>query len=130
MKKKILLMISMCLIVLGLTACGEADPTTVDYNGHSYDELKQTCEGTVESLKEMPDEQKQVYLAMEDMTDVQKKAYILSLAPTATEKDIIETTPFTASPNNKRMILFPKKGFHAKWSIYSFAHLLNLVNLQ
>ena len=90
MKKKILLMISMCLIVLGLTACGEADPTTVDYNGHSYDELKQTCEGTVESLKEMPDEQKQVYLAMEDMTDVQKKAYILSLAPTATEKDIEE----------------------------------------
>lgn len=90
MKKKILLMISMCLIVLGLTACGKADPTTVDYNGHSYDELKQTCEGTVTSLREMPDEQKQVYLAMADMTDTEKNAYILSLAPTATEKDIEE----------------------------------------
>ncbi len=90
MKKKILLMISMCLIVLGLTACGKADPTTVDYNGHSYDELKQTCEGTVTSLREMPDEQKQVYLAMAEMNDAQKNAYILSLAPTATEKDIEE----------------------------------------
>ena len=89
MKKKILLMISMCLIVLGLTACGKADPTTVD-NGHSYDELKQTCEGTVTSLREMPDEQKQVYLAMAEMNDAQKNAYILSLAPTATEKDIEE----------------------------------------
>lgn len=90
MKKKILLMISMCLIVLGLTACGEADPTTVDYNGHSYDELKETCEGTVNSLKDMPDEQKQIFLAMEDMTDVQKKTYILSLMPTATGDDIEE----------------------------------------
>ncbi len=90
MKKKILLIISMCLIVLGLTACGKADPTTVDYNGHSYDELKQTCEGTVTSLREMTDEQKQVYLAMAEMTDAQKNSYILSLAPTATEKDIEE----------------------------------------
>ena len=39
MQKKILLILSMCLIVLGLTACGE-DPTKVDYNGWTYDQLK------------------------------------------------------------------------------------------
>lgn len=90
MKKKILLMISMCLIVLGLAACGEADPTTVDYNGHTYEELKSTCEGTVTSLMEMPDEQKKLYTDMADMTDNERKSYILSLAPEATDADIEE----------------------------------------
>lgn len=52
MKKKILLMISMCLIVLGLTACGEADPTKVDYNGITYDQLKGACENAVSTLQD------------------------------------------------------------------------------
>lgn len=90
MKKKILLMISMCLIVLGLAACGEADPTTVDYNGHTYEELKNVCEQTVMTLKDMSDEQKQVYYVMADLPDNQKSSYITSIAPSATEKDIEE----------------------------------------
>lgn len=90
MKKKILLMISMCLIVLGLAACGEADPTTVDYNGYTYEQLKSTCEGTVTSLREMTDEQKQAYVIMKDMSDTEKTNYITSVAPTASEKDIEE----------------------------------------
>ena len=67
MKKKILLIISLCLIALGLAACGETDPTTMSYNGYSYDQLKSTCEGTVTSLLEMPDEQKEPYVVMKDM---------------------------------------------------------------
>ena len=90
MKKKILLMISMCLIVLGLAACGEADPTTVDYNGYTYEQLKSTCEGTVTSLMDMTDEQKQAYVIMKDMSDTEKTNYITSVAPTASEKDIEE----------------------------------------
>ena len=39
MKKKILLILSMCLIMLGLAGCGE-DPTKVDYNGYTYEQLK------------------------------------------------------------------------------------------
>ncbi|MEY8515566.1 OadG family transporter subunit [Lachnospiraceae bacterium 29-84] len=89
MKKKILLMISMCLIVLGMAACG-ADPTTVDYNGYTYEQLKSTCEGTVTSLKDMTDEQKQAYLMMKDMSDVERKNYITSVAPGASEADITE----------------------------------------
>lgn len=88
MKKKILLMISMCFIMLGMTACGEADPTTVDYNGYTYDQLKSTCENTATTLKDMPDEQKAVYLEMADMSDSEKTSYITSLLPSATEKDI------------------------------------------
>lgn len=88
MKKKILLIISMCLIALGLAACGETDPTTMSYNGYSYDQLKSTCEGTVTSLLEMVDEQKEPYTVMKDMSDVERNNYIKSVAPSATEDDI------------------------------------------
>ncbi len=88
MKKKILLIISMCLIALGLAACGETDPTTMSYNGYSYDQLKSTCEGTVTSLLEMTDEQKEPYTVMKDMSDVERNNYIKSVAPTASEEDI------------------------------------------
>lgn len=88
MKKKILLIISLCLIALGLAACGETDPTTMSYNGYSYDQLKSTCEGTVTSLLEMTDEQKQPYVVMKDMSDVERNNYIKSVAPSASEQDI------------------------------------------
>ena len=88
MKKKILMIISMCLIALGLAACGETDPTTMSYNGYSYDQLKSTCEGTVTSLLEMTDEQKEPYTVMKDMSDVERNNYIKSVAPTASEEDI------------------------------------------
>lgn len=39
MKKKIALFLSVLSVVLMLGACG-TDPTTVDYNGYTYDELK------------------------------------------------------------------------------------------
>ncbi len=68
MKKKILLMISMCLIVLGLTACGEADPTKVDYNGITYDQLKGACENAVSTLQNLSESEKAAYLASGDET--------------------------------------------------------------
>jgi sodium pump decarboxylase gamma subunit len=89
MKKKILLMISMCLIVLGLTACG-ADPTTVDYNGYSYDQLKSTCENTVMALKDMSDQEKQIYLMLVGMSEVERKNYLATAAAGATESQIEE----------------------------------------
>ena len=39
MKKKIALFLSVLSVVMMLGACGAADPTTVDYNGVTYDEL-------------------------------------------------------------------------------------------
>ncbi len=39
MKKKIALLLSVLSVVMMLGACGTTDPTTVDYNGVSYDEL-------------------------------------------------------------------------------------------
>lgn len=44
MKKKIFLIATLCLCMLGLAACSKTDPTTVDYNGHSYSELQMTCQ--------------------------------------------------------------------------------------
>lgn len=65
MKKKILLILSMCLIVLGLTACGE-DPTKVDYNGLTYDQLKSACENTISTLQAMSESEKAAYMASGD----------------------------------------------------------------
>lgn len=39
MKKKLALLLSVLSVVLMLGACGAADPTTVDYNGVTYDQL-------------------------------------------------------------------------------------------
>ena len=39
MKKKIALFLSVLSVVMMLGACGAADPTTVDYNGVTYDQL-------------------------------------------------------------------------------------------
>ncbi len=65
MKKKILLILSMCLIMLGLAGCGE-DPTKVDYNGYTYEQLKGACENTVTVLQEMSESEKASYLASGD----------------------------------------------------------------
>ena len=64
MKKKLFLIVSMCLVMMfGLSACGETDPTTVDYNGHSYEELKSMAQGTIDTLMNLTDEDKAAYLA-------------------------------------------------------------------
>lgn len=68
MKKKIFLIAVLCLCMLGLAACSKTDPTTVDYNGYSYDDLKTNCQGTVQTLASMTDEDKQYYL--ENSTEV------------------------------------------------------------
>ena len=52
MKKKIMLILT-CVLMLLLAACGSVDPKTVDYNGHSYDELKSVCEAYVQTLESL-----------------------------------------------------------------------------
>lgn len=61
MKKKIFLIAVLCLCMLGLTACSKTDPTTVDYNGYSYEDLQTSCVGTVQTLVSMTDEDKAYY---------------------------------------------------------------------
>lgn len=62
MKKKIFLIAVLCLCMLGLTACSKTDPTEVDYNGHSYEELKSQAESDVSTLVALSDEEKAYYL--------------------------------------------------------------------
>ncbi len=55
MKKKLFLIVCLCMLMLSLAACGE-DPTKVDYNGVTYDELKTTSTNLASSLPEISDE--------------------------------------------------------------------------
>lgn len=59
-------MVSVCLMILGLTACGKTDPESVDYNGYTYDQLKSVTQNTVATLVNMTDEQKAAYETSED----------------------------------------------------------------
>lgn len=56
----------MCLIVLGLAACGKEDPAKADYNGYTYDQLKQELQNTATILTAMTEEEAQQYLASGD----------------------------------------------------------------
>lgn len=56
----------MCLLILGLTACGQTDPKSVDYNGYTYDQLKSVAQNTVSTLLDMSDEQAETYKSSED----------------------------------------------------------------
>lgn len=56
MKKKLALALSLLLAILMLAACGKTDPTAVDYNGHTYDELEQelfTNASTIAALSQV-----------------------------------------------------------------------------
>lgn len=72
MKKKIFLIAAMCIMIFCLAACSKTDPTTVDYNGHSYEELQSTCQGTVQTLDYLTNaqEEKDYYLQSGDETVV------------------------------------------------------------
>ena len=61
MKKKLVLIAAMCFMLFGLAACSQTDLTTVDYNGVSYEELKANCQGTVQTLAYMSEEDKAYY---------------------------------------------------------------------
>lgn len=69
MKKKLFLIVSLCMLVLGLTACGE-DPKTVDYNGVSYDQLQSASQNLVSTLVALSDEDVDNYIeqSMDDIT--------------------------------------------------------------
>ncbi len=61
MKKKLTLLIAVCLLIFGLAACGE-DPRMVDYNGYTYDELQEACQSTVRTLESLSMAELQSYL--------------------------------------------------------------------
>lgn len=55
MKKKLSLMLCLCMMALSLTACG-TDPTTVDYYGTSYSDLQDYAQGMASTLVSLTDE--------------------------------------------------------------------------
>ena len=52
MKKRIAFALCMILMVLMLGACG-TDPTTVDYNGHSYEDLQSESDNNVTMVQQL-----------------------------------------------------------------------------
>ncbi len=56
MKKKLCLVICLCMLLLGVCGCGE-DPKKADYNGMTYDELETSAKSLASNLTESEDAQ-------------------------------------------------------------------------
>ena len=128
MKKKILLIISMCLIVLGLAACGEADPTTVDYNGLTYDQLKGACENTVNILQNMSESEKAAYLASGEET----LEHLVSRWEEAMEDvgEFVELGEFTITKSGKTLTCEPEIIYKNRPVILTYVYKYHNMELE
>lgn len=71
MKKKVFLITSLCMLLfLGLGACGKTDPTTANYNGYTYEQLRNMAQGTIEALMRLSPEDRESYLAYGDESTI------------------------------------------------------------
>lgn len=57
MKKKLSLMLCLCIMALTLAACGSADPQDVDYGGMSYSDLQSSAQNLVTSIAASSEEE-------------------------------------------------------------------------
>ena len=79
MKKKIALLLSVLSVVLMLGACGAADPTTVDYNGVSYDQLYEDALSLGTVLKDASVEEIEEELAYLQQNGTEEYAIFIEL---------------------------------------------------
>ena len=89
MKKRIALALSMILMVLLLGACG-TDPTTVDYNGHSYEDLQSESSSNVARVQAIVSflEQNQYTADMVDQETID--AFVLNMPLRALENHLFK----------------------------------------
>jgi sodium pump decarboxylase gamma subunit len=67
MKKKLSLILCLVVMALGLAACG-TDPTTVDYYGKSYDELRSNSENNIAVLAVLSEDELARYASYTGLT--------------------------------------------------------------
>jgi sodium pump decarboxylase gamma subunit len=68
MKKKLLLIVSLCLIAAGVFGCG-SDNANVTYNGYTADELAASNTGILDELVSMTEDDLEMYLSYADQMD-------------------------------------------------------------
>ena len=50
MKKKLWMLVCVCLLAFSVTACGKTDQTSITFNGGTYDQWKDTVQQTVQQI--------------------------------------------------------------------------------
>ena len=71
MKKRIAMALSMLIVMLMLGACG-TDPTTVDYNGYSYDDLENDIYTDLSAVSQLASFYEENSFTKEELQKVQK----------------------------------------------------------
>ena len=141
MKKRIALALGMIMMILMLGACG-TDPTTVDYNGKSYDDLQADMDNSVSMIQGLTDLFTQNNLNPEELPDGLADQLIQAygvteeqIAASAKWQDIldefgelksVEDTTFTVTKSGKTLttdetLKFEKKdvNFEVVYDYYS-----------
>lgn len=77
MRKKLLLLVCLCVSMLTFSACGSEDPTTKDYNGYTYDQLKSTAQSTLSSLMELSNDDIEQYIEYYESNDQEETAKLI-----------------------------------------------------
>lgn len=107
MKKKLWMLVCVCLLAFSVTACGKTDQTSMTFNGGTYDQWKDTVQQTVQQMASVSDES--IDSALSSMTEksdpVNYKFYSSWKEAVADEGNFQGFGDFTMTESNKTMVM-------------------------
>ena len=107
MKKKLWMLVCVCLLAFSVTACGKTDQTSITFNGGTYDQWKDTVQQTVQQITTVSeaDIDKALSSVSEKSDAVNYNFYSSWKEAVADEGDFQGFGDFTMTESNKTMVM-------------------------
>ena len=107
MKKKLWMLVCICLLAFSVTACGKTDQTSMTFNGGTYDQWKDTVQQTVQQMTTVSEADIDNALAsMSEKSDaVNYNFYSSWKEAAADEGDFQGFGDFTMTESNKTLVM-------------------------
>lgn len=107
MKKKLWMLVCVCLLAFSVTACGKTDQTSITFNGGTYDQWKDTVQQTVQQITTVSeaDIDKALSSVSEKNDAVNSNFYSSWKEAVADEGDFQGFGDFTMTESNKTMVM-------------------------
>ena len=107
MKKKLWMLVCVCLLAFSVTACGKTDQTSITFNGGTYDQWKDTVQQTVQQITTVSEADIDNALSSisEKSDAVNYNFYSSWKEAVADEGDFQGFGDFTMTESNKTMVM-------------------------
>ena len=107
MKKKLWMLVCVCLLAFSVTACGKTDQTSITFNGGTYDQWKDTVQQTVQQITTVSeaDIDNALSSVSEKSDAVNYNFYSSWKEAVADEGDFQGFGDFTMTESNKTMVM-------------------------